>query len=278
MVRRFVIGRVLQKTAALAGLLLMVACFTWLVSMPRSRGLTSTTRSSSGRGSFSTVVLDPGHGGDDSGAVRGNVVEKNLTLDVAQRVNRLLEAQGIATLMTRNDDNFVSLVDRARITNRVPDSIFVSIHFNEGERPLTSGVETYYAEHQSAPLPTLISWIPFLGRGLSGSPNFKSQSLAGFIQQSLVTQTHSMDRGAKPQQFFVIRNVTQPAVLVEAGFLSNDDDLTKLGNADYREMLAVAITDGILRYRDAIEEQQTTLAVSLPVTKQPSSIPTEPAR
>ena len=89
-------------------------------------------------------------------------LEKDLTLDVAQRVDRLLQAEGLATLMTRYGDTFISLADRARFANRARDCIFVSIHFNEGDRPLASGVETYYADHQMLPSPSLISWIPFL--------------------------------------------------------------------------------------------------------------------
>lgn len=267
MLGRFRIGRALQTTAAWIGLLLMAVCFIWLVSMPRPKSSASLSTIS---GSFKTVVLDPGHGGLDSGAVCSNVLEKDLTLDVAQRVSRILHGEGISTLMTRSDDRYVSLTDRARFTNRVRDCVFVSIHFNEGESrkdsSLASGIETYYAEHQSGPLPSFISWIPFLSRDLPGSPNVESQSLAGFIQEALVTRTHATDRGAKDGQFFVIRNVTHPSVLVEGGFLSSKDDLAKLGDTNYRQTLAAAITEGILRYRDLVNQRQTTLAVSLPGT------------
>ena len=268
MLGRFGMERALQRMAALMGLALMVTCFIWMVSMPRPKGPSPAARSGTSRGSFSTVVLDPGHGGQDSGAVCGNVLEKDLTLDLAQRVDRLLQAEGISTLMTRSDDNYVSLADRARFTNRVPDCIFVSIHFNQGEpgknSELASGVETYYADYQAVPVPSFISWIPFFSREISVSPNVESQSLAGFIQEALVARTHSMDRGAKAQQFFVIRNVAHPAVLVEAGFLSNKEDLVKLANADYREQLADAIGEGILHYRDVVNEGQATLAVTAP--------------
>ena len=274
---RLPFGRALQKTAAFMGLVLMTASFVWMVSMPGPKSPPSNGSSLAPPGSVSTVVLDPGHGGQDSGAVIGNILEKDLTLDVAQRVDRLLQAEGMSTQMTRCDDNYVSLADRTRFTNGVQNCIFVSIHFNEGERPVASGVETYYADHQTVPLPTLVSWIPFLPNGLSDSPNLKSQSLAGFIQEALVTRTHSMDRGAKPEQFFVIRNVTHPAVLVEGGFLSNKEDLAKLANADYRETLAGAIAEGILHYREVINEDQTTLAVALPGTARPAGHSSQPA-
>src|SRR5262249_33761775 len=157
-----------------------------------------------------------------------------------------LRANGVATLMTRNDDTFVSLSRRARIANQAHNSIFVSIHFNEGERPVASGIETYYADRQSLPLPRLISWIPFLlPRENGDAPDTNSQSLAGFVQQSLVRQTQAIDRGTKGRQFFVIAHVTHPAVLVEGGFLSSKDEMTRLASSEYREKLASAIADGI---------------------------------
>src|SRR6476620_5082173 len=91
---------------------------------------------------FAVVVLDPGHGGQDSGAMCGGVLEKDLTLDVARRIDRLLEAEGIATAMTRLGYTYVSLAYRAAFANRVRDCIFVSIHFNEDNRPVSTGVET----------------------------------------------------------------------------------------------------------------------------------------
>ena len=194
----------------------------------------------------------------------GGVLEKDLTLDVAHRVDRLLEAEGIATVMTRLGDNYVSLAERAAFANRVSDCIFVSIHFNEDNRPVSTGVETYYAAHQITPGSFMTSWLPFLWRALSESPNLESQSLAGFIQEALVARTQATDRGTKAKQFFVIANVTSPAVLVEGGFLTNKEDNFRLMSEDYREQLAAAIADGILRYRDALKQRQSAVAVTAP--------------
>ncbi len=88
--------------------------------------------------------------------------------------------------MTRLGDSYVSLADRAAFGNRVNDSIFVSIHFNEDNKPVASGVETYYAAHQIASGSALASWLPFFSRAPSNSPKPESQSLAGFIQEALV--------------------------------------------------------------------------------------------
>ncbi len=194
----------------------------------------------------------------------GGVLEKDLTLDVAHRVDRLLEAEGIATVMTRLGDTYVSLAERAAFANRVSDCIFISIHFNEDNRPVSTGVETYYAAHQITPGSFMTSWLPFLWRALSESPNLESQSLAGFIQEALVARTQALDRGTKAKQFFVIANVTSPAVLVEGGFLTNKEDNSRLTSEDYREQLAAAISDGILRYRDALKQRRSAIAVTAP--------------
>src|SRR5919201_96696 len=177
----------------------------------------------------------------------GGLLENYLTLDVARRIDRLLDAEGIATLMTRLGDTYVSLADRVALGNRVRDSIFVSIHFNEDNKPVASGVETYYAEHQIASASVLASWLPFLSRPPSNLPKPESQSLAGFIQEALVARTRSADRGTQAKQFFVIANVTSPAVLIEGGFITNKDELSRLAREDYRDQLAEAVGAGILR-------------------------------
>ena len=203
----------------------------------------------------SVVVLDPGHGGQDSGAMAGNLLEKDLTLDVAQRIDRLLGAQGVATLMTRVGDAYVSLADRSALANRVAAAVFVSIHFNDGSRPVVSGVETYFAAHQTRSGPAVAAWLPLLQRISTEESNVESQSLAGFIQQELVARTQSANRGIKAEQFYVLANVRHPAVLVEAGFLTNKEDVTKLADANYREHLAIAISNGILAYRETLKHR-----------------------
>jgi N-acetylmuramoyl-L-alanine amidase len=192
----------------------------------------------------------------------GGVLEKDLTLDVARRVDRLLNSEGVATLMTRVGDSYVSLADRAAFANRVRQCIFVSIHFNEDNQPVATGVETYYAAHQITAGSLLASWLPFLWRPLSDSPNPESQNLAGLIQASLVARTRSVDRGTQARQFFVIANVTSPAVLIEGGFLTNKEDISKLATEDYRDQIAAAVADGILRYREAASQRTSTLATT----------------
>jgi N-acetylmuramoyl-L-alanine amidase len=242
----------LRTALSWLGLLIVGLSIAWFDSLPRNerpvQAQTSVTRDL-----FPLVVLDPGHGGHDSGAMCGTMLEKDLTLDVAQRLDRRLRQAGLTTLMTRGGDNYVSLANRAAMTNRARDCVLVSIHFNDADKPVSTGIETYYAERQGGGGTLLASWFPFLQRVSNETPNVESQSLAGFIQDALVTRTHAVNRGTKTQQFFVLANVRHPAVLVEGGFISNKDDANKIGNPEYREEIAAAMTDGILHYREVLK-------------------------
>jgi len=256
---RFGFRGTVTNLLAWVGLGLMLGSFVWWQILLTPPAAISTERPAA-PAPFTLVVLDPGHGGQDSGAMCGTILEKDLTLDIAQKVDRLLQAQGLATLMTRVGDSYVSLQDRVAVTNRARDCIFVSIHFNESKKA-ASGIETYYAEHQSAPAPRLVSWIPFFQGPAAENPTLASQSLARFIQEAMLARTKAPDRGTKPEQFFVIANVATPAVLVEGGFL-NKEEIAKLESNDYRDQMAAAISEGILRYRDVLRERQLPLAVS----------------
>jgi N-acetylmuramoyl-L-alanine amidase len=246
------------------GLLLMAVSFVWLQITAVPRTLTRLEPMPSQSAPFAIVVLDPGHGGQDSGTMKNGMTEKDLTLDVAHRVERLLRERGLVVVLTRGDDHYVSLQDRATMANNQPESVFVSIHFDEAGRSAATGIETYYAAHPISLPDRIASWLPFLRRTSSDPPNLESQSLAGSIQESLVSRTQATNRGTRPQQFFVIANVRHPAVLVEGGFLSNKDDVARLANADYREQMALGIADGILQYRDSLLGKETPLAVDLP--------------
>ena len=254
-----------RNVLGVAGLLLMIASLVWISFHQEKRPpVYRESKAAHPQTSkpFAVVVLDPGHGGQDSGAMVGGVMEKDLTLDIARRVDRLLDSEGVATLMTRVGDSYVSLADRAAFGNRANGSIFISIHFNEDNKPVASGVETYYAAHQINSGSTFAAWLPFFSRPPSNSPKPESQSLAGFIQEALAARTRSIDRGTQAKQFFVIANVTSPAVLIEGGFITNKDELSKLASEDYRDQLAAAVADGILRYRDVVSQRKSALAAT----------------
>lgn len=248
------VGRGVMSAIAWLGLALLTASFVALVleQVPPELGRAEQHKRAE---PFAVVVLDPGHGGADSGATAGNVLEKNLALDIAQRIDRLLAAQNVATVTTRTGDSYVALSDRVALANRAENAIFVSIHFNDGSRTVASGVETYFAAQQTTHRPALASWLPFLRMVSSDQPNVESQSLAGFIQQELVRRTHASDRGTKTEQFYVLANVRHPAALVEGGFLTNNEEVMKLSEPKYREEIASAISSGILKYRETLNQR-----------------------
>jgi N-acetylmuramoyl-L-alanine amidase len=245
-----------QRVLAWGGLLLMAICVAWLQIVPGPEKLAVTDRPGSPqKRSVGLVIIDAGHGGQDSGTMHNGVLEKDLTLDVARRVEGFARVHGFRTMLTRPSDIWVSLAARADTANRENDCVFVSIHFDEGGRAGATGVQTFYATRQR-PKSKIPSWLAFLQPGLSQSGNFESQSLAGFVQEALVARTHAVDRGTRAEQFFVVAHVRHPAVLVEGGFLSNNGDIAKLATEDYRQELAAAITEGIVRYRDTLTERE----------------------
>ena len=174
---------------------------------------------------FTTVVVDAGHGGKDSGAVRRyGPPEKLITLDVARRLNRKLRESQLRTVMTRDSDVFIPLDQRVAIGNRTPNSIFVSIHFNDSRARRIHGFETYY-----------------------NSPY--ARELAQRIQQKLLTASGASNRGVRTANFRVIRKATYPSVLVECGFLSNRGEGSKASSDSWREILADKISEAIVEER-----------------------------
>jgi N-acetylmuramoyl-L-alanine amidase len=247
------------------GLLLLLVSFIWLQITAKPRSLTRLDTRPPENAPFALVVIDPGHGGQDSGTIKTGLVEKDLALDVARRLERRLRERGFVTLLTRADDSYVSLQERATIANNQPESVFVSIHFDEAGRAAATGIETYYAAHRISLPERVASWLPFLQRISTEPPDLESQNLAGFIQESVVAQTQATNRGTRQQQFFVVANVRHPAVLVEGGFLTNKDEALKLTIADYREQMAAGIAEGIVNYRASLLGQSTPLTVDLPI-------------
>jgi N-acetylmuramoyl-L-alanine amidase len=174
---------------------------------------------------FTTVVVDAGHGGKDSGAYRRyGGAEKVATLDVAKRLDRKLRESQIQTVMTRSSDVFISLDERVAIENRQRNAIFVSIHFNDSRRRVIKGFETYY--HTAY-----------------------ARELADRIQSKLLKIPGARNRGVHVANFHVLRLATYPAVLVECGFLSNRSEGGEARSAEYRELLADRIAEAIVEQR-----------------------------
>jgi N-acetylmuramoyl-L-alanine amidase len=170
-----------------------------------------------------TIVIDAGHGGHDRGGVPyQRIGEKGLTLDVAQRLRRVLQAQGYRVIMTRNSDVFIPLGTRVAIANSNRGATFVSVHFNSSRRSGANGVETYYYRSDSA-------------------------SLAASIHRNVVAGAPTENRGIRRRGFYVLRRTSIPSVLVECGFLTNPSEGRLAQSASYRQLLAERIARGIAR-------------------------------
>ena len=174
------------------------------------------------------VVIDPGHGGPDPGAIGiGGLRETEVVLDVSKRIKKLLIEKGVMVRLTRNNEVDLDLPPRVLIANTTDADIFVSIHANasRGKRRDINGLETFY----------YAGW--------------RGRLLAKNIQkQILKVSPGSPDRGVRQGRYFVIKNTSMPAVLVEIGFLTGRLDARRLENSIHRQRIAYAITKGILTY------------------------------
>jgi N-acetylmuramoyl-L-alanine amidase len=210
----FTMRRLINRALAIGSLIVLGACAT-----TRTSAIKNTSKT------FTTVVVDAGHGGKDSGAYRRyGPPEKLVALDVAQRLDRKLRESQIKTVMTRSSDVFIPLDDRVRIENAQKNAVFVSIHFNDSRRRGIHGYETYYH-----------SGVSF--------------ELASLIQAKLMTIPHSANRGVHTANFRVLRLATCPAILVECGFLSNRAEGNQSRDWEYRELLADRIAEAIVEQR-----------------------------
>ena len=189
------------------------------------------------------IFLDPGHGGSDSGAVENGVREKDLTLSVYNKVSSRLASLGYTVLTSRNTDKDVGLVSRADQVNKSNADMFLSIHFNAGGRGTAYGIETYYYKHEQG-------YEPEINKDNHNSPERieKSRKLANKIQQNLLYKTGAYDRGVKRASFAVLRETSIPSILVELGFIDNQEEVNKIKTNEYQEKLADGIVDGIVEY------------------------------
>lgn len=169
------------------------------------------------------VVIDAGHGGTDHGAIRDDTSEKDITLDVSKKVEDMLKKQGYAVLMTRPVDSFVSLADRVAMAEKFNPDIFVSIHVNSSVRPEITGIETHYYHQESL-------------------------NLAQTVHSSLASAIDSKNRGLFKSKFYVINHTTSPAILVEIGFISNDNERAQLVSEKRKQATAKAIVEGVNNY------------------------------
>ncbi len=202
-----------------------------------------------------TIVIDPGHGGRDPGTKSRELglAEKDLTLDVSFRLRDLLAEAGYRVVLTRQDDRYVPLEQRTVIANRAGADLFISIHFNAVENPSVSGTETFILtprHHRSTG-----QGAPRSGDGeeLAGNRFDHWNALIGFyVQRQLLHDLGSFDRGIKRARFSVLREVSCPAVLVEAGYLSNTREARRIASAEYRQRLARSLAAAVGHYQNTL--------------------------
>jgi len=231
---------------------------------------------SAGKGPAFTAVLDPGHGGELTGAVspQGDL-EKDLTLQIARRVKKRLEALGGRVVLTRAADSRVPLANRAAVANALDADLFVSIHLNsmptEASRRASSGVETYFlsadasdagAEASAArenadrlagePAPDPDDPVALILDDLESAAALAGSSrLAYALHEKLVAGLQAENRGVKQAPFYVLAGARMPAVLLEVGFISHAAEAAKLRSAAHQEKIAAAVAEGVATWRAA---------------------------
>jgi len=237
-----------------------------------------TSRLASGSETEFRVVLDAGHGGWDLGTVgRKGLLEKDLVLDVVQRLGKLVEDKlGADVIYTRQDDSYLPLEKRAEIANLTSANMFLSVHANYSDLATARGVETYYTTTYSS----------LKARTAEDDPTLKDVNWTGIDIREKVTNSHRLasdvqdalygglalrnpeirNRGVKEAQYVVLTGTQMPAILAEISFVSSPADEDNLQSAEYRQQIAEALYRGVAKYR--AEEKHTKLADN---RKSPSS-------
>ena len=213
-----------------------------------------------------TIVLDPGHGGDDPGASRRGLREKDLALDITLRLRDLIrKKERYEVSLTREDDTFIRLEARTAFANQVEADLFCSIHVNAARSPVLNGVETYYlslaTDDESRAVAafenrmgkrTVGEMERILGDFLKMANVPESRRLAGRVQDRLVAATGARSLGVKRAPFVVLVGARMPAILVEVGFISHKKENDRLGSKQYRQTIAKAIYEGLDEYAQSV--------------------------
>lgn len=205
------------------------------------------------------VVIDPGHGGADHGAENSRGNEKDYTLDTAFRLERYLKAEGVKVVMTRRNDVFVDLYERARFTSLYPDYIFVSLHFNSAD-PDAHGLETYCCSPRGAGSTQAGGTVMRADfQKLPGNYyDIPNVLLANEVHRQIVKLNpgdSEADRGVKRARFVVLKANAAPSILVEGGFISNRSEAARIDTSAYRQKLAEAVGRGVLAYRSLMQPE-----------------------
>ena len=216
---------------------------------------------------FQTVVIDPGHGGDDLGVVgSAGAKEKDLTLAVARRVKASIEARlGVRVLLTRDDDRNVPIDNRTSVANNNKANLFISLHANASLQPAAAGAIIYYAAFDSTDAASLggVARVPTFSGGtrdlelvawdLAQTHHLdQSMAFAGLLEERLRDRVPLASQSIARAPLDVLESANMPAVLIEMGFLSNRDQERQLSGGDFQSTLVQALTEAIIRFRDSL--------------------------
>lgn len=225
----------------------------------------------------SRIVIDAGHGGHDPGAKANGLTESELTLDVALRLQKLLAKQpGIEVVMTRATDVFIPLEERTKIANREDADLFLSIHANASRNGKARGVETYFlnfatnpeaeavAARENAGSSQSMHKLPEIVRAIALNNKIdESRDFADMVQRAMVrrlsTRNQALrDIGVKQAPFVVLIGAEMPSVLAEMSFVTNRQDATLLKTGAYRQQIAEALLDAVLRYQQSLKKMRSS--------------------
>lgn len=201
-----------------------------------------------------TVILDPGHGGMDTGAVGiRHEHEKKIVLDIAKRARKKLQAAGVNVRLTREKDQPLELADRTARARKLNADLFVSIHLNSAKNRSASGIETYLLP--AAGFPSTAGTSNNLTS--CGGNKFDPANilLAYYVHRSVVFKTNSTDRGIRHARFDVLKEMPCPAILVECGFISNGPEEDLLLQREYRDSISEGLAAGIIEYVNVSREK-----------------------
>jgi N-acetylmuramoyl-L-alanine amidase len=239
-----------------------------------------------GRGGFSLsrqlglrvarIVIDPGHGGYDPGAMNDGVSEADVVLDVAMRLERMLAQQpGAEVVLTRRANVYVPLEERTAMANRADADLFLSIHANASEDDRARGIETYFlnfapnpaaeaiAARENAASARTMRQLPDIVKAIALNNKIdESRDFASFVQSAMMERlkrgnANAKDLGVKQAPFMVLIGATMPSILAEISFLTNPQEAVLLRGTTYRQQIAEALFNGIMRYQRSLKTDAT---------------------
>jgi N-acetylmuramoyl-L-alanine amidase len=220
------------------------------------------------------IVIDPGHGGSDPGAIgKSGLIEKDVVLDIAKRLKQALEKESIEVILTRDSDEFISLWKRAQIANSQNADLFISIHANASRSKSLQGFEVYYLSERTDDYARALAAAENAAFAFEGevvdSPSTdlkatlwdiifsenreESIELAKDICKTVVKETEVKTKRIRGAPFYVLKRTQMPSILIEMGYLSNPTEEARLGNSFYRQKLTEAIVSGVLEYKREYE-------------------------